>query len=263
MGFSYLKHGGKWGLAWLMLVVTFSSLSSLAAASSATQTQHHIKMIIVAEALKSRHVSPSLALAVAEVESGFRPQVVSHKGAIGVMQIMPATSRQVFGVNPNRLYQPDLNIRLGIRFLDDLIATYDGRVEIALSHYNGGSRVNRTQPPSIIPATRGYVLKVLDRAQHYQTIWPGMVNPENRHFPVVVPVHDTSPSFVSIKPIQVSQVTVDWQNHVTEIDYWLANKGHPTMTISAQPSQSSYSQRLVARMHQNRSHLRQWINRNP
>jgi len=168
MGFSYLKHGGKWGLAWLMLVVTFSSLSSLAAASSATQTQHHIKMIIVAEALKSRHVSPSLALAVAEVESGFRPQVVSHKGAIGVMQIMPATSRQVFGVNPNRLYQPDLNIRLGIRFLDDLIATYDGRVEIALSHYNGGSAVMKNGSARVLPYTRSYVSRVLARSRHYK-----------------------------------------------------------------------------------------------
>ena len=159
--FSYLKSGGKWGLAWLMLIITFSSVSSLAAASSATQTQQNIKMIIVAEALKSRHVSPSLALAVAEVESGFRPQVVSHKGAIGVMQIMPATSRQVFGVNPNRLYQPDLNIRLGIQFLDDLIATYDGRVEIALSHYNGGSAVGVWPNDKMITATITHVVIVV------------------------------------------------------------------------------------------------------
>ena len=261
--FSYLKHYAKGLMVWFMLVATFASVSSSAAALSSTQTTHHIQKVIVIEALKSRHVSPSLALAVAEVESSFRPQVVSHKGAIGVMQIMPATSRDVFGVNPNRLYQPDLNIRLGIRFLDDLISQYDGRVDIALSHYNGGSRVNRTSPPSIIPATRGYVLKVLNRAQHYQTIWPGMVNPDHRVFPVVIPAHEPSPSFVNIQPERMVQATFDWQNHVTEIDYWLTNKGQQSMTISSYSTQRSYSQKLVMRMHQNRSHLRQWINRNP
>jgi len=260
---SYLKPSGKGLIAWLMLVASFSGISSSAAALSLTQTTDHIQKMIVVEALKSRHVSPSLALAVAEVESGFRPQVVSHKGAIGVMQIMPATSRHVFGVNPNRLYQPDVNIRLGIRFLDDLIAQYDGRVDIALSHYNGGSRVNRTNPPSIIPATRGYVLKVLNRAQHYQTIWPGIVNPDHRVFPVVVPVHDTSPGFITVNPQPRAQVTFEWQNHVSEIDYWLTNKGQQHVAISNHSSQWSYSQKLVTRMHQNRSHLRQWINRNP
>jgi hypothetical protein len=59
------------------------------------------------------------------------------------------------------------------------------------------------------------------------------------------------------------QATFDWQNHVTEIDYWLTNKGQQSMTISSYSTQRSYSQKLVTRMHQNRSHLRQWINRNP
>ena len=264
------KQGGTGLMAgvitWLMMAAVFLSLSSPAAALSPTptaQTIPYLQKMIVIEALKSRYVSPSLALAVAEVESSFRPQVVSHKGAIGVMQIMPLTSRQVFGVNPNRLYQPDVNIRLGIRFLDDLIAQYDGRVDIALSHYNGGSRVNRTNPPSIIPATRGYVLKVLSRAQHYQTIWPGMVNPDQRVFPVVVPSHQPSPYVITTAPQRHSPVTFDWQNHVTEIDYWLNHKGQKSIAISSHSSSYSYSQQLVKRMHQNRSHLRQWIHRNP
>lgn len=237
----------------LLLGAIITVLPSSASASRLDQSDQ-IKAMIIQEALKSRYVSPSLALAVAETESSFRPHVVSHKGAIGVMQIMPATAKGVFSVHPDRLYQPRLNIQLGIRFLDDLIATYDGRIDLALSHYNGGSRVTHTNPPSIIPSTRGYVLKVLSRAQHYQSKWRHMMRDE-----------PALPQLVSL--VTVSNAPYDqnsqylWQNEIKDIDFWLTRKDaravHKPIT-----SHSSYSQQLVTKMQQNRTRVSQWIKQN-
>lgn len=117
----------------------------------------------VAEVLKileeeTRHSNVSLALAkaVAKVESGFRSNALSPAGARGVMQIMPATARGEFGVDPDTLWDPRVNIRLGVRFLGQLIDRY-GSVDIALSHYNGGSRVGPPGRAKVIPATQPYV----------------------------------------------------------------------------------------------------------
>ena len=119
--------------------------------------------------MKTSNVAPSVALAVAEVESGFRSHVVSSAGAIGVMQIMPRTGRDVFGLSRDDLFEPKTNIRAGVTFLDRLIDRYEGRIDLALSHYNGGSRVTAGPQPKIIPATRGYVIKVLAAARVYRT----------------------------------------------------------------------------------------------
>jgi hypothetical protein len=123
---------------------------------------------VVDEAVR-QDFSPSLALAIAHVESNFNPRATSHAGARGVMQIMPATGRGEFGLRAAQLYDRDTNIRTGIKFMKQLINTYDGRVDIALSHYNGGSRVRgKYGRLSIIPATRGYVTKVQSKARDYQ-----------------------------------------------------------------------------------------------
>jgi len=61
-----------------------------------------IKTLIVQEAHKSKYVTPSLALAVAHVESSFRADAISPAGAIGVMQIMPRTGRTLYGLSARR-----------------------------------------------------------------------------------------------------------------------------------------------------------------
>ena len=124
-------------------------------------TSSAIKTLIVKEAQRSKYVASSLALAVAQVESSFRADAISPAGAIGVMQIMPRTGRTIFGLSPRQLKDPQINIRAGIQFLDQLIEQYDGRIDLALSHYNGGSAVNRGGTKQVISYTRGYVLKVL------------------------------------------------------------------------------------------------------
>lgn len=134
----------------------------------ATWSQQHIKEIIVLEA-KQQGFPVEVALAVAETESNFDPYAQSNVGARGVMQIMPKTARDDLGVNPSSLYNPRVNVRAGITFLKHLVKVYDGRYDIALSHYNGGSRVRRPDGSlQIIGATKGYVEKVLHRAKKYK-----------------------------------------------------------------------------------------------
>jgi soluble lytic murein transglycosylase-like protein len=78
----------------------------------------------------SRH----LVRSVMSAESGFQPQAVSPKGAIGLMQLMPTTARDL-GANP---HDPAQNVDAGTRYLRDLLVKYDGRLWHALAAYNAG-----------------------------------------------------------------------------------------------------------------------------
>jgi hypothetical protein len=105
-------------------------------ANAANRTE--VKRIVVEEARDSR-VPTALALAVAKVESDFDERALSSAGARGVMQIMPATAKKVFGVTKDKLWNARLNVQLGIDYLEQLHIQYGGHWELALSHYNGGS----------------------------------------------------------------------------------------------------------------------------
>ena len=103
---------------------------------AATRTE--VKRMVIEEARNSI-VPPALTLAVAKVESDFQDRVRSHKGARGVMQIMPATAHSEFGVHADELWDPRLNVQLGVDYLERLYEQYGGSWELALSHYNGGT----------------------------------------------------------------------------------------------------------------------------
>ncbi len=135
------------------------------AANAATRGE--VKRIVVEEALRAGF-PPSLAMAVAKAESDFDAAAESPAGARGVMQIMPRTARDLYGVAPDELWDARLNVQLGIDYLDSLIRRYHGRWEIALSHYNGGSAVGDPANPRIIPATSAYVNKVLRLQRQYR-----------------------------------------------------------------------------------------------
>lgn len=112
-------------------------------------------------------VDPSLALAVAHVESSFVVDAVSSAGARGVMQVMPATGWGEFGVHPDELWNAKVNIRVGLSFLKMLIDDYRGDLRFALSYYNGGSAVGVWPNAKVLPYTQAYVDKVLElRAQY-------------------------------------------------------------------------------------------------
>jgi soluble lytic murein transglycosylase len=120
-------------------------------------------------------------------ESTFNPSATSPVGARGLMQLMPETAgKMVKGKNfdPERLYDPDLNIRLGTRHLKDLIEQYKGNLVAVIASYNaGGHNVNRWLKTyeglaidefiESIPfsETRDYVKKVLATAALYRKLY--------------------------------------------------------------------------------------------
>lgn len=104
-------------------------------------------------------VSPALALAVIAVESSGRPKAESKAGALGLMQLMPATASR-FGVED--AFDPAQNIRGGVAFLDLLMEKFDGDPILVLAGYNAGEN-SIGQHDGVPPyaETRDYVPKVL------------------------------------------------------------------------------------------------------
>lgn len=103
-------------------------------------------------------LDPNLVLAVAKAESSFNPKVVSSAGAIGLMQLMPDTAREV-GVNP---YDPVENIIGGIKYLKKMLDLFDHNPVSALAAYNAGpARVKESEGEFPFAETRDYVEKVL------------------------------------------------------------------------------------------------------
>ncbi len=145
----------------ILLFIIFSNHAFANISTHTNYTKNDIKKLIIKNAKLTKYVSPSLGLAVAKIESNFNYKAVSPKGAIGVMQIMPLTAKNKYGIDRIMLFNPIINIKVGLHFLDSLIEKYKGRVDIALSHYNGGSRVGIWPNLKIIPATHNYVIRVL------------------------------------------------------------------------------------------------------
>ena len=149
------------------IIFIFIIINNIAYAAKINE-KPYVRMLIIESANKYKYVSPSLALAVAKVESNFNSKAISSKGAIGVMQIMPKTALLEYGVTRNKLFNPKINVDLGIKFLNHLIKKYNGRIDIALSHYNGGSAVGKWPNLKVIPATYNYVLKVLKESSKFK-----------------------------------------------------------------------------------------------
>ena len=109
---------------------------------------------IADEANRKYRLPPGLLRRMIRVESGGRPQAVSPKGAIGPMQLMPGTAKEL-GVNP---YDPVQNIDGGARYIAGLFQRYGGDQRLALAAYNAGpGRVDRAGGVPNIPETQNYV----------------------------------------------------------------------------------------------------------
>ena len=113
---------------------------------------------LVRDAAIRSGLPPTLVESVARVESALRPEAVSPKGALGVMQLMPATARK-FDADPHDTAQ---NIDAGARLLRELLIKYGGDVVKALSAYNAGEgAVDRYRGMPPYPETQDYVDKVI------------------------------------------------------------------------------------------------------
>ncbi len=113
---------------------------------------------LVRDAAIRSGLPPTLVESVARVESALRPEAVSPKGALGVMQLMPATARML-DADPRDTAQ---NIDAGARLLRELLIKYGGDVVKALSAYNAGEgAVDRYRGMPPYPETQDYVDKVI------------------------------------------------------------------------------------------------------
>lgn len=116
---------------------------------------------LAAAVARRRGLDPALVLAVVSVESGFRAEAVSRKGAQGLMQLMPRTATALGVGDP---LDPEQNLDGGTRFLGSLLTLYNGDLRRALAAYNAGEgAVARHGGVPPYAETRAYVRKVIER----------------------------------------------------------------------------------------------------
>jgi soluble lytic murein transglycosylase-like protein len=125
---------------------------------------------VITGAAKAATIEAALVRAVIVVESGFNPRAISKKGAVGLMQLLPATARR-YGVK--NIYDPEQNVRAGARYLSDLLTRFDSNLELALAAYNAGEeaveRYGRHVPPfretlAYVPSVMKVYQRLMDQA---------------------------------------------------------------------------------------------------
>jgi soluble lytic murein transglycosylase-like protein len=114
----------------------------------------------IAEVARRYEVPEALIHAVVAIESAYDPDAISRAGAVGLMQLMPATAKR-YGVANRR--NPSANLAGGTRYLKDLLERFDSNLELAIAGYNAGENAvekfgNRIPP---FDETQNYVRKVL------------------------------------------------------------------------------------------------------
>ena len=122
-----------------------------------TRTSEYDGLIV--ENARLHSIPVDLVRAVVQVESGFNPFARSAKGAMGLMQLMPATARE-FGVrNP---YNPEENVRAGVAYFRQLLDRYDNNERLALAAYNAGPGAVDRHGQSVPPyrETQDYVSRI-------------------------------------------------------------------------------------------------------
>ena len=146
----------------------------------------------IAAAAQENALDPFLIAALVRVESGFNPRAVSSRGARGLMQVMPDTGQWIASqmgasaFDPDWLFDPELNLRMGAWYLRALLDQFDGRPVVALAAYNAGrTRVQewlaqgrwdgREETLDEIPfgETRHHVRRVLTTLETYRWLYDG------------------------------------------------------------------------------------------
>jgi soluble lytic murein transglycosylase-like protein len=139
----------------------------------------------------ARNLPPALVYGIIRQESAFDATAVSHAGARGLMQVMPATGRELAGrlrlpFSTDRLVEPEYSIQLGTHYFAQVLAMFDGDVELALAGYNGGpfrlkrwwreagegAPLDRFIEGLALDETTGYVKRILVFRDSYEQLYP-------------------------------------------------------------------------------------------
>ena len=140
----------------------------------------------------SKRVNPFLITALIRQESAFQEEAHSKVGAVGLMQLMPRTAHLMdHSVTRKKLYQPEVNLRIGIKYFETLVDRFQGDVELALAAYNAGPEVvdrwakrypmkNRLLFLDLIPysETRNYVTLIGRNYYWYTKLYAGTIQPQ-------------------------------------------------------------------------------------
>jgi soluble lytic murein transglycosylase-like protein len=137
-----------------------SSVSGNSANLKTDSKPSRIQLLNLISNLSKKHgVDEKLVQAVVRQESGFNPKATSHCGAMGLMQLMPATAK---GLGVTDAYNPVQNLDGGIRHLKGLMAKYNGNIVLALAAYNaGGGNVDKYGGIPPFKETQNYVKSIL------------------------------------------------------------------------------------------------------
>lgn len=134
-----------------------------------TPVKHYDKAL--KKAAQEQDLDRALLHAIIAVESNYDPRAVSSRGAVGLMQLMPATAQR-YGVTDR--YDPVENIQGGAKYLHDLLQRYHGNLPLVLAAYNAGEgavdRYDSRIPP--YSETRDYVPRVMNLYRYYRTSFP-------------------------------------------------------------------------------------------
>jgi hypothetical protein len=115
---------------------------------------------LIFQASRRHGLNPALVAAVVRAESAFDPRAVSHKGARGLMQLMPATAQR-FGVRRSELFEPARNLEAGTRYLKWLVERYGEDLPRILAAYNAGEgAVERYGGVPPYRETRNYIRRI-------------------------------------------------------------------------------------------------------
>jgi soluble lytic murein transglycosylase len=136
---------------------------------------------IIRQQAEEKDLDPALIAAVINEESSFSSEQTSHAGALGLMQVTPATARAIAEQSGGTAFRvrdlsdPDINIRYGTYHLRDLLDAYEGNLIAALAAYNAGSgNVDQWGGAGLeledirFPETSAYVEEVLEKRDQYR-----------------------------------------------------------------------------------------------
>ena len=172
---------GRRGRSLALLVIPALAVAAVAVVKTESDWYLRLRYPLEYEAIVTGHarnyrLDPALLAAVIYHESKFDPAAESSSGAIGLMQLTPATAKGIaLRTGGSRfelsdLYDPELNVRYGSWYLRHLLDRYDGDLRLALAAYNEGQ--GNVDRGVLFAETREYVKSVLATRERYRRAYP-------------------------------------------------------------------------------------------